>query len=143
VLGAAKAVGIPAKEAPFDFSASAPALVRVAQENSLACLHVDLPERFERSTAPEAYLPTFEAFDTDLLSPVLDEVRTSADAVRLILLGTWRESGWLQRPPALWGAWPPLRAAMAIDSFTEPALRELGDGIAEPERLLIEGNSGT
>ncbi len=141
VLGAARAAGIEAREAPGALSACRAAFLDAGASASLAWLHVDLPGHFEHPTDPEAHLRSFAAVDTELIAPVLGEVRTSAEAVRLILLGTWRESGWEARPPALWGVWPPLRGERGLDVFTEAALGEAGGEVGEPERLLEEARS--
>jgi 2,3-bisphosphoglycerate-independent phosphoglycerate mutase len=138
VLGAAKALGVRAREAPGDLAACGAALQEAATEHSPAYLHIDLAAHFEHSEDPEAYVPTFAALDTDVIAPVLSEVRTSAEAVRLILLGTWPETDWRERPPALYGVWPAFRAAADVDAFTEAALREEGLAMAEPGRLLRE-----
>ncbi|MBM3477117.1 MAG: hypothetical protein FJX75_27940 [Armatimonadetes bacterium] len=138
VLGAARAAGIPAREALGTLAACRAALQERAAENSLACLHVDIGAHCEDPEEPELLQRAFEALDTEVVGPVLEEVRTSAEAVRLILLGTWPETTWAEKPPALWGAWPSVRATAGIDCFTEAALREQGLQIAEPERLLHE-----
>jgi len=141
VLGAARAVGIPAREAPNELGASRAALLDAAAGNALAHLHVDLPDHFEHPTDPEAHQRAFEAVDTELVGPVLRDMRTSAEAVRLILLGTWPESTWSPRPPALWGMWPPLQDGEGVDVFSEAALRGEGQAVDEPERLLAEGRA--
>ncbi|MBM3500720.1 MAG: hypothetical protein FJX74_18840 [Armatimonadetes bacterium] len=141
VLGAARAAGIVAHGAPRALAAGRAAFLATAAGHALTCLHLDLPEHFEHPTDPEAHQRAFEALDLEVVAPVLSEMRTSAESVRLILVGTWPETTWAPRPPALWGGWPPLRASDGIDAFSEAAARELGEAVAEPERLLREGRS--
>jgi len=141
VLGAAKAVGIPARQAPGSLAGGAALLIEAAREDALSCLHTDLADHFEHPQDPEAHVRAVTALDTQLVAPVLEEVRTSAEAVRLLVLATWGEAAWAPRPPALWGAWPPLRAAPGIDTFSEAALTEEGLEVAEASRLLREASS--
>jgi 2,3-bisphosphoglycerate-independent phosphoglycerate mutase len=143
VQGAAKAGGIPTREPPWEFGQARAALIEAAAANGLTWLHVDLPERFEHPTDPEAHLRAFAALDAELIAPVFTEARTSAEAVRLILVGTWPEAQWTPRPPALWGVWPALRNEGGLDVFTEAALREEGARVDETERLLQEARSAT
>jgi len=63
--------------------------------------------------------------DTDLVSPVLGEVRRSAEASRLLVLATWPETEWEVRPAAIWAAFPALRGrAAAAEEFSESAAAE-------------------
>jgi len=138
VLGAARAAGILVHETPATLAHCRAALQERAAESSLAYLHVDVAAHCEDPKEAELLQRGFEALDTEVIGPVLGEVRTSAEAVRLILLGTWPETTWTERPTALWGMWPSARATAGIDCFTEAALREQGLLIGEPERLLRE-----
>jgi 2,3-bisphosphoglycerate-independent phosphoglycerate mutase len=138
VLGAAKAAGIPAHEAPRTLPDCRVALQERAAENSLAYLHVDIAAHCEDPEEPELLQRAYEALDTEIIGPVLGGMRTSAESARLILLGPWPETTWAERPPALWGMWPSVRAEAGIDCFTEAAMREQGLTVADPERLLRE-----
>lgn len=139
VLGAAKALGIRAGAPGAAPSAMAAAVVSSAAEASLSYLHADLRELFEHPTEAEAHVDAVERLDTDLIAPVLSEVRAAAEATRLVVLATGPEGRWVERPPALWGALPPLVGREAsTDVFTEDALRVEGLPVPEPSQLLRE-----
>ncbi|MGQ9732453.1 MAG: hypothetical protein ACUVX8_14425 [Candidatus Zipacnadales bacterium] len=142
VLGAARCVSIPTRESPRSLSAARQLLLEIARENALAYLHLDLSEHFDPSPEPEAWIETFTELDTQVVSAVLKEVRTSPEAVRFLLLGTWPETGWTARPPALWGTFPALRVGAGIDVFTEAALVAEGLAFAEPTELMREAIGG-
>jgi hypothetical protein len=142
VLGAARAVGLPVRRGLGTLSGVRGAAVEAGREAGLAYAHVDLPEYYEHPTDPEAHLRACAALDTDLLAPTLDEVGRSPEAVRLVVVGTWRETGWAERPGALWGTFPALHPGSSVDVFCETALGELGLALGEPGRLLREAAAG-
>lgn len=141
VMGAARAVGIPVLQNPAALDACRTAASEAAKCTTLTYLHVDLPEHFEHPEDPEAHVQTFEALDTGLVGRLLEEVRTGAEAARMVIVGTWREDKWSPRPYALWGTWPGIYSGAKADCFTEAALGEQGALIAEPNRLLTEALS--
>ncbi len=142
VLGAARAAGLHTQAVGAELGDLHAALVAAGAENALAYAHLDLPPLFEHPTDPEAHLRAVTRLDTELVAPVLREVRKSAEAVRLVVLATWPEEGWGVRPPALWGAFPGLRGRSAIaDEFSEPALAEGRE--AEAHELFREARAET
>ncbi len=125
VRGAARAAGLRVRAPGATLGEMQGALVAAGVENAVAHLHHDLKALFEHPTDPEAHLQAVTRLDTELIAPVLAEVRKSAEASRLVVLATWPETGWEVRPAAMWAAFPGLRGrAAAAEEFSEPAAGE-------------------
>jgi hypothetical protein len=125
VRGAARAAGLRVRAPGAALGEMRGALVAAGVENAVAYLHYDLKTLFEHPTDPEAHLEAVTRLDTDLVSPVLGEVRRSAEASRLLVLATWPETEWEVRPAAIWAAFPALRGrAAAAEEFSESAAAE-------------------
>jgi len=139
VIGAARAAGIRVHPSGDGLREARAALEAASDESALAYLHLDAKTFSEHPTEPEAHAQAITRLDTELVGPVLKEVRKSAQAARLLVVGTWPEDGWQARPPALWAALPAVHGRpVTADEFSEAALgdaRELG----EANELLREG----
>ena len=143
VLGAARACGIPARRPAPGLTQAARELVAAAQENGLAYHHLDLRDLFEHPDEAEAHVQAVHRLDTELVGPVLNQVRSSAEATRLLVLGTCMDDRWEERPPALWAAFPPLKGrGSGVDAFTEAALEEEGSRLSDTGQLFRESLSG-
>jgi len=138
VVGAARAVGIRAAVCGDGLPEMRAALKAAGEENGIAYLHLDVKTLFEHPTEPEAHAQAVTRLDTELVGPLLNEVGKSAEAARLVVVGTWPDDGWQTRPPALWAAFPALRGRPAMaDEFSEAALDE-ARRLGEAEGLLRE-----
>ncbi len=139
VLGAAKALGIGADVPGHSVEALRAGLTARAAESALAYLHVDAREYFEHPDEPETHVSAVTGLDTWLVGPVLEAVRASAEATRLVVIGTQVDSSWAERPPAIWAAFPALQGRGAVtDIFSEAAVTEEGLALDEPDRIFNE-----
>lgn len=139
VLGAARACGLNTATAARTTEGMQRALLSAAQQNGLSYLHLDLRELLEHPDDPETHVEAVRTLDTELIGPTLNQVRTSAEAVRLLVLGTWPVEAWEERAPALWAGLPALKGREGgVDLFAETALAEEGLDVPEPGQLLRE-----
>jgi 2,3-bisphosphoglycerate-independent phosphoglycerate mutase len=142
VIGAATAAGVPTRRAPRAPALRVEALVSAAQGHDLSYLHVDLRDWFERPEEPETWVEAARQFDTEVVGRTLNQVRSAAEAMRLLVVGTWPEARWEERPEALWAAFPALKGHQSsADLFSEAAVGEEGLVLAEVGELLRKGLS--
>jgi hypothetical protein len=119
------------------------AIGSAAQEQDLSYLHLDVRDLFEHPEEPETHVEAVAQLDTELVGQTLNQVRSAAQATRLLVLGTWTERGWEPRPDALWAVFPPLRTPEGgVELFTELSLREEGIMLQEEGQLLPEALAG-
>ncbi len=142
VIGAASAAGVPTQRAPRTPALACEALVSAGQGHDLSYLHMDLQDRFERPEDPETWVEAVGELDTEVVGGTLNQVRSAAEAMRLLVVGTWSEAGWEERPEALWAALPALKGRRSsADLFSEVVVGEEGLVLAEVGELFREALS--